>query len=367
VGILFCLKEQFRIVDRLDVKIHALVALLTLGLFATACEAPTSATQSVSTITASSSSAATSRFASGTKAVKINTNDLVGGSFAVPSVLPATTPVPTGYPGYVGSTPYRPGISPSIYYDVDGTTVISKPSWLLDFQLGLTGLPGSTTCATFGGLAPADVSGYYRTSEIDCGAAPTGTGSNLNDRAFVRIVLDRTNTSIGSAENLLVQVEYQASGLHLNSDGTDINNPENNLDQLWKIFWNNSLSGASVAKLFSVFVPPNYGACLTAGSGTTNAPGQCSTGYKGAPTTTKQYIIPLSAYPTLSVLQFSRVLGRINNSSPAFPVGAASPGPVNYVSSFLAATPNPSGTTDCGADSPLCLGLVIRSILLMRI
>jgi hypothetical protein len=341
------------------VKFHVFLTYFCLSLITVACDAPTSVTEGISTTAVSTSTSA--RFAGGSKAVKINTNDIAGGSFAVPTVIPTTTVVPAGYPGANGSSLYRPGVSPATFFDVDGTSVISKPSWLIDFQLGLTGLPGVSTCATFGGAGNADVSGYYRTSEMDCSAASNvGTGSNLNDRAFMRIVLDRTGGTIGSGENLLIQVEYQASGIHLNSDGIDPS-PENNLDQLWKVFWNSSLSGGSTPNIFSVFVPPNFGACAPNGSGTNGAPGACVSGYKGAPTTTKQIIIPLSAYPSLSVLQFSRLGGRINNLQ-TFPGGSPYVGPVNYVNAYLT-----TGVTDCAADSPLCLGVVIRSILLMRI
>ena len=174
----------------------------------------------------------------------------------------------------------------------------------------------------------------------------------------MRIVLNRDLTLLGSAENLMVQIEYQATGLHLNTDGVDPS-PENNLDQLWKVFWNTSLASQSAPNVFSMFVPPNQAACLAGGSGTAGLSGStCVNGYKGAPTTMKQIIVPLSAYSTLSVIQLSRLKGRINNTD-TFPSSA----PVNYVAPFFA----PSTSTDCQADSPLCLGLVIRSVTLLRI
>jgi hypothetical protein len=346
------------------VKIHSFLAILAFSCVAMSCNQPTSVSQTISVNPNGGSTG--SRFASGTKLVKILTHDNTGGSFAVPSLmLPAATPIPAGYPGYDGTSTYRPGISATTFYDADGTTSIAKPSWLMDFQLGITALPGSTTCATFGGSGNADASGFYRISEVDCGAATNvGTGSSLNDQVFMRLVLNRDSSVFGTAENLMMQVEYQASSLHLNTDGIDPL-PENNLDQLWKIFWNTSLVSSSTPSVFSMFVPPNYGACLAGGSGTTGIGGtdnNCVNGYHGAPTTVKQILLPLAAYPSLSVIQFSRMKGRINNTD-TFPGTAPSPGPVNYVSDFFA----PAGSSDCQSNSPLCLGLVIRSITLMRL
>jgi hypothetical protein len=56
----------------------------------------------------------------------------------------------------------------------------------------------------------------------------------------------------------------------------------------------------------------------------------------------KQVIVPLSAYPSMSVVQLTRVKGRITQAG-------------NYVSTFCTSN-----------NSPLCLGVVIRSITLMR-
>jgi hypothetical protein len=341
-----------------DVKIHIALILTVCSLLTQACNQPASIQQSVTT--QSGSNTAATLFASGTKVIKINTNDLTGvGSFSVPTAMPAPTVVPPSLPGYDGVSTYLPGISAATYYAADGVTVIAQPSWLLDFQLGITGLPGATTCATFGGSGSEDVSGYYRTSEADCGASNnSGTGNN-NDPVFIRIILNRASGVIGTAENLLVQVEYQASALHLNSDGIS-NNPENNLDQLWKVFWNTSLLGSSTPSVFSMFIPPNYAACVNGGSGTTGAPGNCVSGYPGAPDMVKQMIIPISSYSTLTEIQISRMAGRVNNTTDTFPGSAPSPGPVNYVAPFF------STSSVCQSGSPLCLGVVIRSVMLMR-
>jgi hypothetical protein len=364
VGNFIYLKRVGDFGDKTNVKLRSVATYClphALFLFAlVACNSPTSLTSSISTASTSGTSA--TRFASGTRAVKIITSDIATtGSFAVPTALPIATPIPSPFPGYDGVTTYRPGVSATQYFDVDGVTVIAQPTWLEDFQLGITNLPGTAgSCATFGGTGGADASGFYRTSEVNCGSVAGGTGNSLTDQAFVRIVLNRDVSLIGSAENLILQIEYQASSLRLNSDGNNTN-PESDLDQLWKILWNSSLSSLSAANIFSVFVPPNYAACLPGGSGAiaNGATTNCVPGYQGAPTTVKQIIIPISAYPSLSVIQLTRMGGRINNTD-TFPNAS----PVNYVGSgFLGNVSD----TDCQTDSPLCLGVVIRSVMLMRL
>ena len=323
---------------------------MLLMFVTTACKV-TSTSQSSTTPAGATTNLAS--FVGGTKIVKIITSNsttstppgsfsgFVSGTTTAPL---APTPVPSGYPGYDGAVTYVPGASATQFYDADGVTVITKPTWLTDVQLGLTGNSPSSECATFGGSGQYDVTSYYRVSEANC-STYSGSGSNV-DPVFIRIVLNRDNSVMGTGENLLVQIEYQSSAIRLNSDGTS-SNPEDNVDQLWKVFWNTSLGATSVPKPFSVFVPPNFASCLPGGTGATGAPGSCpgatTNAYTGAPVTVKQIMIPLSAYPNLSVLQISRVKGRING------VG-------NYVGNF------------CGtSDSPLCLGLVVRSITLTRI
>ena len=321
------------------------IATILSGVGMTACK----------TITADSSTSSTAsssvRFAGGTKGVKIITSDTTGGSFGIPSTTPTATPIPTTYPGADGTSTYLPGISPNAYYDLDGISGITKPSWLLDFQMGISATNASGSCAGFGTGGTLDPQYFFRTSEFDCGTTLNGTGGG-SDAVFFRIVLDRSTSSIGSAENLLIQVEYQASGLRLNSDGNQAN-AEDNLDQLWKIYWNSSLASTSTPKVFGVFVPPNYSACLTTGTGTAgapgfpSAPGSCPLGtpnsYRGSPIKVRQFMIPLSAYPDMKVIQFSRVKSRITATAPD-----------NYVTSF------------CQTNEPLCLGVVIRSVTITR-
>jgi hypothetical protein len=287
------------------------------------------------------------RFASGTKGVKIITANLSTASFDTPSATPAPTVIPSPFPGNDGTTTYRAGISAARFFTLDGASQITKPSWLLDFQLGFTSTTYSNTCASFGGGDVLDPINLFRVNERYCASVTTGNGSLINDPIFFRIVLDRNQDYIGTAENLLIQVEYQASGIHFNADGSSTN-PEENQDLLWKIYWHDSLASTS-PKTFGIFVPPIYSACIPAGVGTSGAPGSCPGGgansYRGSPIKVRQFIVPLAAYPDLKVIQFSRVRSRVNN------VGGAT-----YVNDF------------CGTgNKPLCMGIVIHSVSVMRI
>jgi hypothetical protein len=302
------------------------------------------------------SSSGGSQFASGTKAVKVVLSDATWGSFSVPAAVPTPTVIPSPYPGYDGTTQYTPGIAASTFYDVDGSTVIAKPSWLQAVEVGVTTVSTGVSCAKFGDSGGSlDVNDYYRVDERSCGSVATGsgvTGATGADPVFVRVILNRNTSVLGSAENLMLLVEYQASGIRFNSDGIS-SDPENNLDQLWKVFWNSTLGSGTVAKTFSVFVPPNYSSCVPSGTGIGDVgSSSCDDStYRGSPVQVRQISIPISAYPTMNVIQLSRVKGRVNNTSVIFPPTTTG---ADYVDTF------------CDVNQPLCLGVVIRSLTLMR-
>ena len=99
----------------------------------------------------------------------------------------------------------------------------------------------------------------------------------------------------------------------------------------------------------AIFVPPNDAACIPGGTGNVGHGGasdNCASGsYAGAPVKVRQFLIPISAYPTMQNIQITRENGRINQGGNYVPIAA--PG-------------------FCTSDSPLCLGVVIHSITLMR-
>ncbi len=330
-------------------KLSSVMILALIVLGTGSCVAPTSVTSTSRLL----STTPVTRFASGTKAVKINlhTNHAAGYYPSFPdnadiTATPTPTAVPTAYGGD-GSITYNPGLSAETFYDVDGETAMSKPDWLLDFQVGITDLPSaSSTCATFGGASSYDVPKVFRVSEKNCVAGYDGTGTT-SDKVFVRIVLDRDTDYIGANENLMVQVEYQASGIVPYTSNLNSNtNPEDMVDQLWKIFWSDTLSDSvsTPLKPFATFVPPNYSFC---GTDVTAAPGRCSdVDYQGSPIRTKQIMFPLSSYSGMKVIQFSRMHSWITDGVPA------------KTSYDAFCTSN---------DSPLCGGVVIHSVTLMRI
>jgi hypothetical protein len=290
-------------------------------------------------------------FASGTRGVKLILSDLNGGSFYAnpPLAIPNPAPIPVG-PGS-GSSVYSPGISARNYFKVDGTTPVAKPEWIHDVQLGVTDLPqtwlnnsNASPCASFGrydsSSRPFDSVGFYRVSERDCNGYQ---GADNSSKVFIRVILNRDTAYLGTLENLMLQVEYQATGLRANSDGTDPD-PEKNLDQLWKVFWGESLSPTLSFTPFSIMIPPNYADWCRNGFGPLSG-STCSqpNSSRVAPAVVRQVLIPLSSNPDPFVIQLQRIRGRSNSD-------------MSYVQSFC-----PS------SNSPLCLGVVFRSLTILRI
>ncbi len=301
-------------------------------------------------------STAGKEFVSGTKGVKLILSDAPGGlgSFDEPGVAPSAMSIPTGYPG-AGTGFYQPGVSakPTGYFDLDGTTVIQKPSWITDVQLGITHVPtaSGSKCATFGrSSGNFDVDRFYRVSEVDCGP-PYGLSADLSSQIFLRVILNRDTAFLGTRENLMMQLEYRATGLRANSDGTNAS-PEMNLDQLWKVFWGQTLLSSASLTPFSIFIPPNFAHwCRKGSGGYPGGAGDCEgpTAGRSAPAVVKQILIPLASVPKNNVIQLQRVVGR----------GFTNP---NYVTSFCTDT----NAVGAGANSPLCLGLVFQSLTLLR-
>ncbi len=320
---------------RLPRLVPLIAVLLLMG-----CESQTQTDE-----TSVALSTAGKEFVSGTKGVKlILSEDPATGSFNAPGVVPSAATIPLGYPGS-GTGFYLPGVSakPTGYFDLDGVTPVTKPSWISDVQLGVTGLPGSgNVCAKVGGPAagPFDVGGFYRVSEMDC--QPVATGDDLAVPVFIRVILNRDTAFIGTRENLMLQLEYRATGLRPNSDGSS-SNPEENLDHLWKVFLGQTLLSSASLTPFSILIPPNYAHWCTTGSGNYDSSScQPIAANRSAPPIVKQVLIPLSSNSKQSVIQIQRVTGRIH----------VNPG---QVSSFCST-----------GNSPLCLGVVFHSLTLLR-
>jgi hypothetical protein len=306
------------------------------------------------------------RFASGTKAVRINLSARPSasgtepkGSFTVATtdLTPVSTPtvIPSGYPGYDGSSTYIPGASATYYYDLDGATPIAKPSWIKDIQVGFLNDPDDAPgfCSAFAN-ASAAVPYQFQTSEYGCHGVATGTGGGT-DRTFIRIILDRDQAYIGSKENLLLQLEYEATGFRLNPDNEDSGggtststNPETFVDQLWKVFSGTTLAATSGVP-FSMLIPPNHGFRLESGQGAPFTPVSTFTSVN----TVKQMVFPLASLTSAKYIQISRVRGgrRIFSSG----------------SQDTAYYNGACGSGAAATNNPRCLGVVFRSITLIRI
>ncbi|MFN7684276.1 MAG: hypothetical protein ACK5QT_02570 [Oligoflexia bacterium] len=308
---------------------------------------------------------------SGAKSVKIIFKQGSNGSFgavsastAVTGLSTTTTPDLTG--GYEAST----------FFTTDATPAsMTRPNWLTGVSVTLAGSSNTgalnPACGSFAstnaGSNDSDCGfdsnlncngpvGFYRVSEADCanlissgaGAAIAGTGLS-SDPVAVKIFLNRSTAALGSTENLLLVIEYQASGL-LGSP----TNPGNCVDTNTGLpLWSNDCAdqaytlyartrNSNDAIRLQTLIPPQGGRVI-------GTPATAPTSFTfGGPIQTKQIIVPLSTLTGgQNVIQLSRSFGLTHG------------GLRNFSSYCL----NPSG----GGNTPLCLGLVLYSISIFRI
>ncbi len=302
----------------------------------------------------------------GAKAVRINFRN-AGGS--------------ASFPAYSGSgttmTGDTSGHKATAFFDATGSTSISKPAWLTDVYVSIGGSPGSAA-GSCGGFTPVATSStcnlvpspyavppatgasfscdgpdsVYRISERGClGSAlnaPATPGSK-DDSVAIKLIINRDTSVLGEGENLMVVVEYQASGLMGSpanpaacvdsGTGAPLYTDKDCVDQAYGLFIRqlDTVSPADIPARLQLLVPPQQGVVSA-----TNA---------GGTVQTRQVIVPLSSIDSAkSVIQLSRIFGLGKNSS-GVPFG-----PTRDFSTRCAAT-----------DSPLCLGLIIHSITLYRI
>ncbi|MGK5085476.1 hypothetical protein WDW37_19485 [Bdellovibrionota bacterium FG-1] len=307
---------------------------------------------------------ATSYGAAGVKIAKIIFKSSTEGSFDSASV---------------GGTLSKPGLGAQAVrlFNGDGSALSSGgpsvptwPRWLTSVELGISGAnnasaPGAD-CARFadpsestnsqcsinfpdpakpGAMAATSMpcggpAGFYRVSEYDCAEIPTapGTGGPL-DGVYVRVQLNREPAAIAPGENLLAILEYTASGLNnAPVQPTDcVKNgqlaAENCSDMTWKVFIKQT--SLDVVQPFLLLAPP-----LLVRNQPEGVVG-------GSEIQTKQIVIPLATDPALSVIQFSRISGAANAAR---------------ASSIKALC---QGGQSAG-NSPLCAGMVLYSLTLMR-
>jgi hypothetical protein len=332
--------------------LFCLIQIVVLFGFLQGCIFTPTAPQasSIASVLTSASPTPSATVAAGARAVKIFFQASTSASFDAPvSNLIGTAAA-------VGS-----GLQAVRVYNGDGSVLAlngptdpSWPTWLKSFEIGLSGSANSSAtnphCANFvysaeSASLPTCLPGSYncgaplnqfRVSEYDCTSAAAGNGGP-SDGIYFRAVFNRATTSLGSAENILVTIEYSASALNaapaspLSCFSGGVFTPESCSDFTWRAYLKHTAS--EVVQPFIVFVPPISSSSLQAGTGL-NA---------------KQIFLPIAADPTLTTFQLSRT-GSI-----------LTPGTANFNADCLNAHASGNG------DSPLCAGMIFYSISFYRI
>lgn len=304
-------------------------------------------------------------------------NGLPGGPRAARIIFQQSYPSGSFDTSPTGGTPDTPGSGQQAMrvFNPDGSLLASGgtaatawPQWLTSFEIGISGTSNTAApnpdCARFAQLSESTAnncvftspftsynttcgagSGMYRVSEFDCTSTtlPSTKGNGgPSDGVYLRATFSRNTSILASTENLLVVLEYSASGVNP-SPQTPTNCFNNGVfdstvagcsDMTWNAYIKHSTS--EVVQPYLMLVPPVIGfANFTAQTG-------------GSGVSTKQFYIPLASDPNLQVLQISRINALQNSST----VQGAS---------------GPLFTTVCGPDSPLCVGMILYSITFYRI
>lgn len=328
----------------------ALLAALSQG-----CQIQTAPTAAGGSVTSPSSTATPTPtvITSGPRAVRIIfKQNYPSGSFdASPSN--GTPPVP-------GS-----GQQATRFFNPDGSILAGATgTWLSSFELGISGASntaapngecarfasaneaGQTANCNFGPNGPVGCgapNGLYRISETDCLSNPSGVATQdgtggPGDGVYVRATFNRA--LLGTGENLMAAFEYVASAftpapsnpLSCFNNTTGAPAAEQCSDVVWKSYIKHSVG--EIVQPFLMLVPPTQN---FANSGLATS---------GVNPQMRQFIIPLSGDPNLTVLQMSRIHSNLDLGTSKSVCNASDSLP---------------------ADSPLCAGLVLYSLTLYRI
>jgi hypothetical protein len=182
-------------------------------------------------------------------------------------------------------------------------------------------------------------SGLFRVSEFDClQSAPTdGTGS-ADDGIYLRATFNRSY--LGTAENILAVFEYVASAYDTApaSPTTCFSGGAITAENCSNVTWKTYLKHTSteVVQPYLMLVPPTQSFVNTTSRSSGSNP------------TVKQFVVPLAADSSLSILQLSRIHSNLD---------------VNLAAVKAACNAN----SVLPANSPLCAGIVIYSLTLYRI
>lgn len=295
-----------------------------------------------------------------------------GGSFDQPSATGTTNTVGSGF------VPKRIFYPDNTLLASAGPGGLGWPVWLKSFEMGISGSSNTSSpylyCARFadqnessdkncrltGSSSTSGASncgvpvGQFRVSEVDCSIGDGASSSTRTqdgnggptDGVYIRAQFDRTTTSLGSSENILVNIEYSVSALNppsinpslcFNSQ-TGALSAEQCTDFVWRAYLKNSPQ--DVTQPFLLFVPPTYSSII-GNANTSNSPAS------GVGILTKQFVLPLASNPNLTTFQLSRVTSRFPSLSDL----------KNYCT-YSGSTPG---------NSPFCSGLIIYSMTFFRI
>ncbi len=357
----------------------AKIALVLCWTLLTGCTLRPSFSTSTATSTTTATPTPTIATTSSTiRAVQILFQSSSTGSFdsTFPSTNPSTLPgtqLSSGSPPGAGS-----GLQAQRLFSPSNQTLIASggassstwPTWLTSFEIGLSG-PSNTSapnpnCANFASSTEATLlncqivptpapspyaecgapANQFRVSEVDCPLQSSTLAGNggPSDGIYIRAQFNRSTTTLGPTENILVVISYSASSVNpappnpTSCFSGGIFTPQACSEFVWQAYLKHYPSETGIQPFF-LLVPPTFASIINATSG---GPQGSGTGIA-----TKQFILPLAGDSTLTTLQISRTQP---NSTP----------------SNLITYCTPSGGNLPG-DSPLCSGMVFYSMTFYRI
>jgi hypothetical protein len=360
--------------------IAAILSLALAGCPATSTTAPkadgSSSDGALNSLpTASPTPSLSTSLPGGARAVKIIFKAAAGGSF---NAAPSAGTVNQPNSGHKAVRVFSP--DGGLLSQGDASTA-TWPKWLTHVEIGVSGSANTAAlnpdCARFAatgedtnfkcdwdadGLDPVPCGaepGYYRVSEYDCTntqvppVASAGIGGPA-DGIYVRARFNRDKTYLGATENVLAVLEYASSAVVRTPAASTSCYDANGIfspgmagcsDHVWQVFLKHNAH--EVVQPYQLLVPPHpsyVSASLNAGGGSR---------------ATRQFLVPLSGDPNLSIVQISRIRAFTN---PSVTDTAATPDNVYYP-----VCQKPQGSVNVASNTPFCVGMVLYSLTLFRI
>ncbi len=331
----------------------ALFSLTVSGCIPTTADTAKAVTNPATNPATQDNAGASATSASGPKAARVVfSSKTLTGSFN-PTTLPSTA-VPGG--GYKVVRLFNPDGSLLATRTSETSVTGTWPQWIdyIEVMISGTSNVGATdsACARFatdseGANVTCDVDLNPATPPVPCGASEqlfrvseydcsgfTGNGGP-NDGVTIRIVLNRDPSKLAPSENLLMNLEFAASGINMGPADPTIcfiggkYEPTNPgcADMVWQVFVKHN--PFELVQPFLMLTPPIHGAINK------------DTNSAGGNITSKQFIIPLAGDAGLKVIQLSRISGLDREKIKVY----------------------------CGnqSDTALCVGMVFHTLTLYRI